>query len=271
MLDVMTQAKNAIESYNVALRVSSANIASMNVPGYKKLETSFQTIFDRVISQGTAASADQGGTNPKQLGQGMSISGMGIDFSSGDTTAGTSLDLAIVGSGLFVVSADGGASYLYTRTGNFRIDSAGNLTSNGLQVYGLDNSGTLTPIQGLPSGVNTDYQWLADGRLQYSADGGTTYTDTGYRIALSTFPNPSGLAQASGTSFAETLASGSASAPITAGGAAGTIKSGYVEQSNVVYLEESITSLELQRALSANLSMLKTASDMISNVIQKLG
>jgi flagellar hook protein FlgE len=271
MLDVMSQAKNAIEAYNAALKISSTNLANMSVPGYKSLKTSFQSIFERMLSQGTAASADQGGTNPKQLGQGMAIAGMGIDFSNGDTTSGTPIDLAIAGPGLFVVSGDGGASYLYSRAGNFQIDSSGNLNSNGLQVYGLDNGGGLTAIKGLPSGVKSDYKWLDDGRLQYSADGGVTYTDTGYRIALSTFPNPSGLAQATGTSFAQTLSSGSPTTPTTPGGAAGIVKAGQIEQSNVVYLSETIYSLELQRALSGNLSMIRMASDLISSVIQKLG
>ncbi|MCU0640468.1 MAG: flagellar hook-basal body complex protein [Candidatus Margulisbacteria bacterium] len=271
MLDVMSQAKNAIEAYNAALKISSSNLANMNVPGYKSLKSSFQSVFERILSQGTAGTTDQGGTNPRQLGQGMSIAGTSVDFSNGDTTGGTPIDLAIAGPGLFIVSGDNGVSYLYSRAGNFNVDSDGNLTSNGLQVYGLDNSGNLTPISGLPSGVKTDYRWLDDGTLQYTADGGTTYTDTGYHIALTTFPNPSGLAQAQGTSFAATLASGTATNPTTPGGSAGIIKPGQVEQSNVVYLSETIYSLELQRALSGNLSMVRMASDLISSVIQKLG
>ncbi|MGB9612795.1 MAG: flagellar basal body protein, partial [Candidatus Margulisiibacteriota bacterium] len=86
LLDVMSQAKNAIEAYNAALKVSSANIANMNVPGYKKLGISFQSIFEKVLSRGTAAEGDMGGTNPRQFGQGMSISGISVDFSAGETT-----------------------------------------------------------------------------------------------------------------------------------------------------------------------------------------
>jgi flagellar hook protein FlgE len=67
MLDIMTKAKNAIEAYNTQLRVSSANIANMSVNGYKKLDVSFQTVFERVLNGGTAASEGAGGTNPVQL------------------------------------------------------------------------------------------------------------------------------------------------------------------------------------------------------------
>jgi flagellar hook protein FlgE len=274
MLDVMSQAKNAIESYNAALKVTSANIANMNVPGYKKLNVSFQSIFEKVLSQGTAAQSDMGGTNPRQFGQGMSISGTSLDFSGGETTSGAPLDLAISGSGLFVVSPDGGNTRLYTRAGNFEIDSSGNLLSNNMQVYGLDNSGALVPITGLPSGVKANYRWQADGTLEYTTDPtGTTpvYTGTGFRVALTYFANPSGLTQAQGTAYAESLASGSAADPSAPGGTAGTLRTGQIEQSNVFYLGETITSLELQRALSGNLTVLKMASDLISSFIQKLG
>lgn len=286
MLDVMTQAKNAIEAYNEALKVSSANIANMSVPGYKKLSVSFQSIFEKILSQGTAAEADRGGTNPLQFGQGMSISGTSIDFSGGETSSGSPLDLAISGSGLFIVSPDGGNTRLYTRAGNFEIDSSGNLTSNGLQVYGFDNSGNLVPISGLQPGGKQNYTWYdgtqtvsgatpAYGALLYTSDPSATpptYTSAGYQIALTYFANPSGLTQARGTSFAESISSGSPATPQAPGsGAVGGIKPGQIEQSNVYYLAETLSALELQRAMSGNLSMVKMASDIISSFIQKLG
>ncbi|HVN66772.1 MAG TPA: flagellar hook basal-body protein [Candidatus Sulfotelmatobacter sp.] len=277
MLDIMSQAKNAIESYNLALKVSSASIANMNVPGYKKIDVSFQSIFEKVLTRGTAAGTNQGGTDPEQFGQGMGVATTGIDFSAGDTTQGTTFDLAINGNGLFVVSPDGGNSFLYTRAGNFQLDNNGNMLSNNLQVYGLDNSGNLVPIILSPSvyqgATKANFQWLADGRLQYSATptDTSTFTDTGYKIALTSFANPSGLVQAQGTTFAATLASGNAATAQAPGGAVGTLTIGSVEQSNVNYLAETINALEIQRAMSANLSVVKMASDTITSFISKLG
>lgn len=269
MLDVMTQAQNAIEAYNTALKATSSNIANMNVSGYKKLEVSFQSVFDKVLNRGTAASGNQGGSNPMQFGQGMALSAVDVDFSAGEYATGSSLDLAIDGQGLFVLSADGGRSYLYTRNGNFSIDSVGNLLSNGMQVYGLDISGNVVPISKLPSAVATNFRWLADGSLEYTADG-TNYTSTGYRIALTYFSNPSGLVQAQGTAFSETAASGSPASIQAVGGAVGSLKTGQLEQSNVNYLSETIDALEFQRAMSGNLTVLRMASDIISQFISKL-
>ena len=194
MLDIMSQAENAIEAYNQALQASSANIANMNVTGYKKISVSFQSVFEKVLSRGTAATTTMGGTNPEQLGQGMSISQTSIDFSNAQTTAGGSLDLAVQGNGLFLISPDGGNTFLYTRAGNFSIDANGNLTSNNLQVYGLDGSGNVVPISNLPSGNKSNYQWLQDGTLQYTTDSTASpinWINTGYTIALTYFANPS--------------------------------------------------------------------------------
>ena len=265
MFDIMSRAQNAISVYNDALKETSANIANMNVPGAKALDYSFQSIYERLISQGSASSNNQGGTNPIQLGQGVSLASTSIDFSAGETITGTSLDLAISGAGLFILSPDGGSSYNYTRAGGFQIDAFGNLTSNNMQVYGLNNSGALVPITGLTGPDMTLYSWTAAGKLQYNGN------DTGYSIALTYFANPSGLVQAQGTTFKETMASGSAATAQTAGGAVGSLLPGQIEQSNIVYLTETINALELQRAMSGNLSMLKMASDLISSFIQKLG
>jgi len=156
MLDVMGQAKNAIEAYNSALRVSLSNMANLETSGYKRLNVSFQSIFEKVLSQGTAAEDNMGGTNPRQYGQGVSISSVTLDFSAGTTTSAGPLNLAISGQGLFLVSPDGGKSFLYTRSGDFQLDGSGNLiSSSGMQVYGLDESDNLVPITGLTSNIYT--------------------------------------------------------------------------------------------------------------------
>ena len=102
MFDMMSQARNAIEAYNEALKASSANIANMNVIGYKRVDVSFQTVFERVINQGSAASNEMGGTNPKQLGSSMNVANVSVDFSDGEYASANNIDLAISGNGLFI-------------------------------------------------------------------------------------------------------------------------------------------------------------------------
>lgn len=284
MLDMITDAKNAIEAYNSALSSIQANIANYRVTGYKGVDISFQSLLARVMREGNAASSfsQQGGVNPVQIGQGMTIASSTIDFSQGSLSTGNNLSLAVNGAGLFVVSPDGGNTLLYTRAGDFQVDASGNLiTSSGLQVYGFKNgnTGTLTPITGLTSSLYPDKTKLSftdDGKLIYFNDN-TTFVrnpskdvDTGYQIGLTYFSNPSGLVLAQGTSFAETDSSGSAKSAILPGGAAGSISPRNIEQSNINYLTEGIEAQELNRALSLNLNMVKMASDIIASFINKI-
>jgi len=266
MLDIIDQAKNAIETYNSALEVHSANIANMSVNGYKKLDISFQSIFDKLIKQGTAANVLQntGGTNPTQYGQGVAVSSVNIDMSQGAAVSGAALDAAITGQGLFIVSPDNGSSYLYTRDGHFSIANGSMVTQTGMQVYGINSSGSQVAITGLTADPTT-YTWGTDGQLLASG------VATGFRLGLSYFANPQGLQQAQGTTLRQTMASGSANAAIASGGIAGTITPQTLEQSNVFYLGESLDSIDIQRAMSANLSVAKMASDIIQSFITKLG
>ncbi|MBI5701205.1 flagellar hook basal-body protein [Candidatus Saganbacteria bacterium] len=269
MFEAMKMAKNAIQVYNSALNVSNANIANLSVTGYKSLDISFQTVLDKMMRPGTSASvfSNFGGTNPQQFGQGVGVASIGINFSQGSlVSSNRPIDLAISGRGLFIVSDDGGTTYKYTRAGDFSINANNSLvTSAGMQVYGLNASGSIVAITGLTGDVS-EYAWdTGTGALNHNGSA------TGYRIAMTYFNNPAGLGQASGTTFTETLSSGSPASPISASGTAGTISSGRLEQSNVFFLGESINSLEIQRAISANLNTVKAASDLISSFISKLG
>jgi flagellar hook protein FlgE len=277
MLDVMTRAKNAIEAYNSQLQINSANIANMSVTGYKALNISFQTVFERVMNGGTAAANDSGGTNPVQLGSSVAVGNVKLDFSQGTLSQGGNLDMAVQGTGLFVVSPDDGQTYLYTRAGHFQIDNQGNLlTDTGMQVYGL-SGGSLVPITGLNNFHTDRLSWSNDGRLvEYGLDvnNNVDFTneaaDTGYRIALTSFANLTGLAQAAGNTFSQTLASGDPLEYKTSGDLYGVTVPRNIEASNVFYTGEIIDSMEAQRAMSGNLTMLRMISDEISSFISKI-
>ena len=275
----MRQAKNAIVAQNAALQIITSNIANMSTNGYKRMDLSFQSIFEQIRNRGLSANAIEGlgGTNPIQLGQGMAISNLAVDFSQGDLGSGSNLDVAINGQGLIVISEDGGSTFKYTRNGDFGIDSSGNLiTSTGAQVYGFFGSSTsLVPITGLTSTLynQSNLSFDSSGSLLEYTDNtfATVQADTGFRMALTYFNNPSGLLQAAGSAFEETEASGVAATATLPGSTAGSISPRYLEESNVVYLSESLDSLEIQRAMNGNLTMVRLASDIISNFISRLG
>jgi flagellar hook protein FlgE len=187
------------------------------------------------------------------------------------------MDLAINGNGLFIVSPDEGQTQLYSRTGKFHVNNNGDLvTDNGMLVYGYTGGG-LTPITGLNNFNADNLGWTADGQLAElttTTDGGVTTIAvsryTGYSIALTSFANRSGLVQASGNAYAASEASGPALSPTSPGGSFGSIVAGNLEQSNVFYTAEIINSMEAQRAMSGNLTMLRMISDQITQFISRI-
>jgi flagellar hook protein FlgE len=136
------------------------NISNVNTVGYKSSRATFQEIFSETLKGAGAPEGGRGGTNPQQIGLGISLASIDTLHTRGSIeSTGYPLDLAIEGNGFFIVS-DGG-SPKFTRAGNFIRDTEGNIVNgNGLRVLGwmADENGyidtTLSPgtIQ-IPEGM----------------------------------------------------------------------------------------------------------------------
>ena len=98
------------------LDVVGHNIANLNTNGYKSQQTLFSDLFYENISSPSGATAARGGINGSQIGQGVRLSQVDRDFSSGTLEAtGGQYDLAIEGDGFFVVNS--GGTDVFTRAG----------------------------------------------------------------------------------------------------------------------------------------------------------
>lgn len=290
LFDVMKNGKNSMKAYQYAVKASTANMGNLETTGYKGINYSFETVFNQVLSGGARADASSGvgGVNPVQLGSGSALSGINVNFEQGEIVESGKLSAAILGTGLFIVSDDGGKSFLYTRAGEFMTDNAGNIAdSQGRVLYGykLDEDGNalssnLVPIK---SDGNPDVGWDYMGNsgvlktnyfaTKQAADAGEPLPDSKalYQIAITSFPNPSGLLQYDGTSFKETPSSGTAMVSKASGSDYGIVYSQSREKSNVFYIGEMLDALEVQRAMSASLTAIKIANQQIQNIIQQLG
>lgn len=132
---------------STALNTIANDLSNMNTTAYKGQTTNFSDLFSQQV--GTSGSG-----NEIQVGEGVQVASNETDFSQGsyDTSGTTASDVALDGSGFFVVS--NGSSNLYTRAGDFTQDSSGNLiTSDGLNVMGypavngvVNTNAALTPI-----------------------------------------------------------------------------------------------------------------------------
>lgn len=155
MMRSMFSGISGLRSHQTMMDVVGNNIANVNTAGYKASVVTFQEALTQTLQGPSAGGANQGGSNPMQIGLGTRVATIDGVFTQGASqTTGRNTDLAIQGDGFFVLENAG--SRFYTRAGNFSFDSAGNLTApGGARVMGwtADSTGTvdysrpLSPIQ----------------------------------------------------------------------------------------------------------------------------
>ncbi|MCK1992473.1 flagellar hook protein FlgE [Peribacillus muralis] len=143
MLRSMYSGISGLKNLQTKLDVIGNNVANVNTYGFKKSRVTFSDAMNQTISGASAATANKGGTNSKQIGLGSTIATIDtIHTQSSLQTTGRDLDLGISGDGYFVVKQ--GDALSYTRAGNFYLDDNGTLVnSNGLKVqaYKVDENG----------------------------------------------------------------------------------------------------------------------------------
>ena len=136
---------NGLRLNETKIDVIGNNIANADTTGFKSSNVQFQTQLFRNLGIGSAPTAENGGTNPRQIGLGASVASIAKDFSQGAVTATTSpSDLAIQGDGFFVLESVDGVSF--TRAGQFRLNSQNELVDpQGFRVlgYGIDEQGRI--------------------------------------------------------------------------------------------------------------------------------
>ena len=140
MMSSMTAAISGLKAHQTRMDVISNNIANVNTVGYKASRVTFKEAYSKQLSSATAPNEElgTGGTNPTQVGIGVSIITVSTNFTSGSIeTTENVLDVAIDGAGFLVVKNNDAGEFLYTRAGSLGIDPLGNLvTSSGAKVYG---------------------------------------------------------------------------------------------------------------------------------------
>jgi flagellar hook protein FlgE len=124
------------------------NIANVNTTAYKSNRMIFAPTFSRTLSLGTAPNDVSGGSNPGQVGLGVSIAGTQRDFNNGSiSTTGVSTDIAIEGDGFFIVDRAG--EQLYTRAGSFQRNETNDLvTISGQRLLGYEVDSEFNIIRG---------------------------------------------------------------------------------------------------------------------------
>lgn len=146
MLRSMYSGVSGLKAHQVKLDVIGNNIANVNTFGYKSSRVTFKEMLTQTLRGASRPSEGRGGLNPMQVGLGVGLGSIDIDFTDGlSQPTGRPLDIALEGNGFFVVS-DGNRNY-FTRAGAFGRDPVDNIVhgATGLKLMGwmADENGVL--------------------------------------------------------------------------------------------------------------------------------
>ena len=302
MPGAMYAAVSGLEAHQTMLDVTANNLANVDTIGYKAQRTTFDSELSELISDGSSQNAQNGGTNPEQVGLGVEVGSVDNMMQAGSLeSTGNTLDVAIQGDGFIVVGSSPGTvsaqtgyapapsgstataitgaglptAYQYTQAGNLTTDSQGFLTTtSGQYVMGSTAAGgSPNTYIYIPQG-STNVAIGTDGQVTYTDENSsdTTYGQTvtaGY-VSLASFANSAGLTRDSGSDWSASSNSGTAVyGTATTGTFGGTeILSGELEQSNVDMSNEFTNMIEAERGYQANSSVISTADTMMQTLIQ---
>lgn len=129
---------SGLTASSTAMSTIANNLANLNTVGYKGSTTQFADLFYQTLKT-------NGSGDPVQVGAGTGVAGTFINMNPGSPeSTGVPTDVAIMGSGFFVVQQNG--TNFYTRAGDFTVSLDGSLqTANGESVMGYAAANGVIP------------------------------------------------------------------------------------------------------------------------------
>lgn len=180
MYSILGIAENGLRTQSLALNAVSANLANVNTPGYGRRQVEFATTPSAMVRPQNVSLGGQVLLPELSLNAGSALSGDVPIFSNNVVATGRPANLAINGSGFFVVQSPGGG-ISYTRAGDFQLDASRTLV--------LPNGSRMYPAVTIPRGES--FQIAPDGTVTATSATGVTRTVGTVQVAM--IPNPQGL------------------------------------------------------------------------------
>ena len=253
MIRSLWSAATGMSAQQIQTDVVANNLANASTTGFKKSKANFEDLmYNTLLIAGQTTPG--GGQVPTGIQMGMGVKPAGVQkiFTQGDyVETGNQLDFAIQGKGFFRVIH--GDEDMYTRAGNFTLDSEGYITTPA--------GDRLQPEIVVPSEAQT-IVLSDDGTLTIFGDNQEILATE--NILISTFINPAGLFAAGKNLYRPTEGSGDAVEVTPGEEGSGTTINKYLEMSNVSVVEEMVSMIAGQRAYEANSKSIQTADSMLS-------
>ncbi|MBI1366975.1 MAG: flagellar basal-body rod protein FlgG [Alphaproteobacteria bacterium] len=253
-------AATGMDAQQTRVEVISNNLANMNTTAYNARRAEFADLHYQIAQPAGAQSSATGAVVPEgvQLGLGVRTSSISMDMTQGTVNAtGGDLDLAIEGKGFFEVTLPSGES-AYTRDGAFKRSGEGLIVNS--DGYPLAANITI-PQDARSITINAQGEVYAyfDGQAQGQLIG---------TINLVDFPNEKGLEPLGDNLYRETAASGSPVIGQAGTDGRGTMRQGYLEQSNVDAVQQIADLIEAQRGYELNSKVISAADQMLGATTQ---
>ena len=259
MLRSLWIAKTGMEGQQTKLDSVAHNLANVGTNGFKRGGIVFEDLmYQNLRPAGSATSEQSQLPTGLQVGLGVRAAASTRNFTQGALTGtANNLDLAIKGNGFFQIQMPDGSTG-YTRDGAFQVDASGQIVTNAGHPL---QPGLTVPIAATAINISLDGTVTATiaGQVQPQSLG---------QIQLANFINPAGLDSRGGNLFAETAASGTASAGAPNSSSLGAVQQGFLEGSNVNVVEELVTMIATQRAYELNSKAIQTSDQMLQRLSQ---
>ena len=257
MIQALYTASTGMNSMQTQIDTTANNISNVNTIGYKKSRAEFADLMYKVMEYaGTATSDTTKSPTGVEVGLGSRVTAINKIFAEGSLKqTDNNLDMAVIGRGFFKLELPDGTE-VYSRNGAFKLDENGAIVnSDGYKLI----PEIVVPEDATAINIGTD------GIVTVIQPGQAAATQIG-QINLSNFINPAGLHATGDNLFLETDSSGQPVEGIPGIDGLGTLRQGFVEQSNVQLVVELTDLITGQRAYDANSKVITTSDEILQTV-----
>jgi len=253
MLRALTTSSTGLEAQQANIDRIANDLANVNTDGYKRDVSEFhdlmyETVKDPGGRQGATITTPVG----IQKGMGVKVGAMHKNFEQGSVkVTNNPYDLMVEGKGFIPVSLPNTGETVYTRAGQFKLDSQGRIS--------LSNGALLQPQITVPAEANS-VVIAPNGEIKAFTKEGEIQLG---QIQIVNFVNPQGLSAMGNNFFKPSTASGQPQQAVPGDAGAGTILQGALETSNVNVANSMIEMIGAQRAYEMNTRVMGVADKML--------
>lgn len=253
MLRALNTSSTGLEAQQANIDRIANDLANVNTDAYKRDTTEFHDLMYETVKE---PGARQGATVTTpvgiQKGMGVRVGSTHKIFEQGSTkVTNAPYDIMIEGKGFLPVKLPNTGEIVYTRAGNFKLDSQGRVS--------LANGALLEPQLQIPPEA-TSVIITPDGIVK-------SYTNEGEsvlgNIQIVNFVNPQGLMAIGNNFYKPSVGSGQPKQAVPGEEGMGTILQGALETSNVNVAGSMIEMIGAQRAYEMNTRVMGVADKML--------